>query len=320
VLAVQKNGTTGKIQINKIDDTNNIISKAYEVKKENIYQPDNDFSVWNIANKKQINVDFSKCHPLGDICFISIGMVLNADEKKAKGKFVKKDLVSEVKTKIHTKKYTEGKYIDRYKINETCYLEWNTKRVPAKIRRPTFPELYENPKILINKLGMVKAVYDKSKIYCDQTIRVAVLWRHLKNVQNNSINKYITKARTELEKHSRQYNELFLLAVINSKMGVFLLDRIRGEKNIDINPEYLKQLPIPALDLSQKTGKTKHDALVSLVEKMLDLKQKSGPEKSDHQKTLITRQIDAVDKAIDTAVYELYGLTEEEIKVVEGKG
>jgi hypothetical protein len=102
-------------------------------------------------------------------------------------------------------------------------------------------------------------------------------------------------------------------------MGVFLLDRIRGEKNIDINPEYLKQLPIPTLDLSQKTGKTKHDALVSLVEKMLDLKQKSVPEKSDHQKTVITRQIDAVDKAIDTAVYELYGLTEEEIKVVEGK-
>jgi hypothetical protein len=52
--------------------------------------------------------------------------------------------------------------------------------------------------------------------------------------------------------------------------------------------------------------KTKHDALVSLVEKMLDLKQKNEPEKSDHQKTVITRQIDAVDKAIDTVVYEFY--------------
>jgi adenine-specific DNA-methyltransferase len=198
-------------------------------------------------------------------------------------------------------------------------LEWNTKRVPAKISRPTFPELYENPKILINKLGMVKAVYDKSKIYCDQTIRVAVLWHHLKKVQNNSINKYITKARAELEKLSLQYNELFLLAVINSKMGVFFLDRIRGEKNIDINPDYLKQLPIPALDLSQKPDKTKHDNLVSLVDKMLDLRQKEAAEKSDHQKTVITRQIDAVDKAIDTAVYELYNLTADEIKVVEGK-
>jgi len=319
VLTVQKNCVTDKIQINKIDDTNNIIFKAFDIEKENIYQPDNDFSGWNIANKIQINIDFSKCHLLGDICFISKGMVLNADERKAKGKFVKKDLINKVKTKVHPKKYTEGKYIDRYKINETYYLEWNTNRVPAKISRPTFPELYENPKILINKLGIVKAVYDKSKIYCDQTIRIAVLWYHLKNVQNNSINKYITKARADLEKLSRQYNELFLLGIINSKMGFYLLNHIRGEKNIDINPEYLKQIPIPVLDLSQKPDKTKHDNLVSLVDKMLDLKQKEAAELSDHLKTVITRQIDAVDKAIDTAVYELYNLTEEEIKAVEGK-
>jgi len=175
----------------------------------------------------------------------------------------------------------------------------------------------KTPKILINKLGIVKAVYDKSKIYCDQTIRIAVLWYHLKNVQNNSINKYITKARADLEKLSRQYNELFLLGIINSKMGFYLLNHIRGEKNIDINPEYLKQIPIPVLDLSQKPDKTKHDNLVSLVDKMLDLKQKEAAELSDHLKTVITRQIDAVDKAIDTAVYELYNLTEEEIKVVE---
>jgi adenine-specific DNA-methyltransferase len=317
VLTVQKNGKTDKILINKIDDTNTV-SKAYNLKKENIL-PDNDSSCWNIANKASINVDSSKCHPLGDICFISIGMVLNADEKKAKGKFVKSDLISKVKTKIHSKKYTEGKYIDRYIMNKTYYLEWNTKRVPAKIRRPTFPDLYENPKILINKLGAVKAVYDKSKIYCDQTIRVAVLWHYLKNVQNNSINKYIAKSRADLENISSRYNELFLLGIINSKMSIFLLDRIRGEKNIDINPEYLKQLLIPALDLSQKQDKAKHDNLVLLVDKMLGLKQKEATEKSDHLKTVITRQIDAVDKAIDTAVYELYGLTEDEIKVVEGE-
>jgi hypothetical protein len=87
-----------------------------------------------------------------------------------------------------------------------------------------------------------------------------------------------------------------------------------------IKKDALLGMPIPTLDLSQKADKTKHDALVSLVEKMLDLKQKEAAEKSDHQKTVITRQIDAVDKTIDTAVYELYCLTEEEIMVVEGKG
>jgi len=40
--------------------------------------------------------------------------------------------------------------------------------------------------------------------------------------------------------------------------------------------------------------------------------------KTDHEKTALQRQIDATDKQIDKLVYELYGLTEEEIKIVEG--
>jgi len=39
--------------------------------------------------------------------------------------------------------------------------------------------------------------------------------------------------------------------------------------------------------------------------------------KTDHEKVLIERQIDATDKQIDQLVYESYGLTEEEIKIVE---
>jgi hypothetical protein len=35
---------------------------------------------------------------------------------------------------------------------------------------------------------------------------------------------------------------------------------------------------------------------------------------------MIQRQIQATDAQIDRLVYELYGLTEEEIAIVEGKG
>jgi len=41
--------------------------------------------------------------------------------------------------------------------------------------------------------------------------------------------------------------------------------------------------------------------------------------KLDHEKTLLSRQVEATDAAIDKLVYELYGLTEEEIGVVEGR-
>ena len=41
--------------------------------------------------------------------------------------------------------------------------------------------------------------------------------------------------------------------------------------------------------------------------------------KIDHNKNLIQRQIDFTDSQIDKLVYELYGLTDDEIKIVEGE-
>lgn len=41
--------------------------------------------------------------------------------------------------------------------------------------------------------------------------------------------------------------------------------------------------------------------------------------KTGHDQTHLQRQIDATDRQIDKLVYELYGLTEEEIAVVEGR-
>jgi hypothetical protein len=39
---------------------------------------------------------------------------------------------------------------------------------------------------------------------------------------------------------------------------------------------------------------------------------------SNKERTMLSRQIEATDGAIDKLVYELYGLTEEEIAIVEG--
>jgi len=50
---------------------------------------------------------------------------------------------------------------------------------------------------------------------------------------------------------------------------------------------------------------------------MLKLHKDLQAAKTDHEKSLIQRQIDATDKQIDQLVYELYGLTDEEIRIVE---
>ena len=57
--------------------------------------------------------------------------------------------------------------------------------------------------------------------------------------------------------------------------------------------------------------------MVERVETMLKLHKQLAAAKTSYEKTAIQRQIDATDKQIDQLVYELYGLTEEEIKIVE---
>jgi hypothetical protein len=89
----------------------------------------------------------------------------------------------------------------------------------------------------------------------------------------------------------------------------------------------LCSLPIRALDPSNPADKSRHDRMVELVEQMLSLHKQlpatktagKPAAKTEHEKTVIQRQIEATDKQIDQLVYELYGLTEEEIKIVEGK-
>jgi len=60
--------------------------------------------------------------------------------------------------------------------------------------------------------------------------------------------------------------------------------------------------------------------MVALVTQMLDLNKKVQDARLEQEKTQLSRQIAATDGAIDTLVYELYGLTEEEIAIVEGAG
>jgi len=63
----------------------------------------------------------------------------------------------------------------------------------------------------------------------------------------------------------------------------------------------------------------RHDRMVSLVDQMLSLHKRIHEARTPHEQTALQRQIEATDGQIDALVYELYGLIEEEIKIVEGK-
>ena len=60
--------------------------------------------------------------------------------------------------------------------------------------------------------------------------------------------------------------------------------------------------------------------MVELMEWMLEIHKRLAKAKTTYNKTNLQHQIDANDQQIGHLVYELYGLTNKEIKIVEEAG
>ena len=60
--------------------------------------------------------------------------------------------------------------------------------------------------------------------------------------------------------------------------------------------------------------------MVSLVTQMLETRPQLAAARTDRDTDLYTRKVASLDRQIDALVYELYGLTDDEIAIVEGAG
>jgi hypothetical protein len=112
----------------------------------------------------------------------------------------------------------------------------------------------------------------------------------------------------------------YLLGLLNSALLDFHLKRtstvLRGGF-FRYFTQFVEQLPIRRVDFSKKADKAAHDRMVKLVDSMRVLHRQLVAADSDTQRVVIQRQIDATDAEIDRLVYQLYGLTDEEIAIVE---
>jgi type I restriction-modification system DNA methylase subunit len=116
------------------------------------------------------------------------------------------------------------------------------------------------------------------------------------------------------------FDPCFILGVLNSKViKAIWLNKFYDQRRTfpKIKGTYLKLLPIYQIDFSNPTDKARHDQMVKLVERMLDLHKQLAEAKIPQAQTMLKRQIEATDRQIDRLVYELYGLTEEEIRIIE---
>ncbi len=97
-------------------------------------------------------------------------------------------------------------------------------------------------------------------------------------------------------------NDKYLLAVLNSKVVWHFLKSIcviRSGGYIEVKPQYFEQIPIPEISLKDQKP------FIDLVDKIITAKQQ-GKDSTE------------LEKKIDEMVYELYDITEEEQKIIEG--
>jgi hypothetical protein len=114
----------------------------------------------------------------------------------------------------------------------------------------------------------------------------------------------------------------YLLGLINSRLlSVWFLktfDKLQRKIFPQFKVKELASFPICPINLSDRADNARYARMVELVDQILCLHKQLAAAKAPDDKTRLQRQIDATDRLIDQLVYELYGLTEEEIKIVEG--
>jgi len=106
-------------------------------------------------------------------------------------------------------------------------------------------------------------------------------------------------------------------ALLNSYYKLFL----KSTKRVfsEIQARQVEQLPIRRIDFDNPTEKKMHDDLVGLVSKMLELNKRLAPIRNTpcNERDELLREINHTDNEIDNLVYDLYGLSEEERKILE---
>jgi len=111
-----------------------------------------------------------------------------------------------------------------------------------------------------------------------------------------------------------------LLGLVNSRLLTFRfrsIGKLKGGGIYEYFWNSISRLPIRRIDFADKKGKAAHDRMVKLVDSMLALHKQLAAAKPEAQKTVVQRQIDATDAEIDRLVCDLYGLTADEIAIVE---
>jgi hypothetical protein len=185
--------------------------------------------------------------------------------------------------------FYDGKHIGRY---ELLWAKNNWLHYGPWIAEPRSPEQFEGEKILIRKIvgRTLIATYTPDTSYCNTLL-------------------YVLKRR-----EGCVWNYRYLLGVLNSTLFGWY---IRCKLQITAEDTFPQIMIRDILSLPFDEGVAGTEKIGEAVDSMLALHSQLAGAKSESQRGVIQRQIDSTDAEIDRLVYDLYALTDEEIRIVE---
>lgn len=119
-------------------------------------------------------------------------------------------------------------------------------------------------------------------------------------------------------KVKKDFSELFVLGLLNSKLLDWYLKQISTQMRggwYSFEAKYIKHLPIIIPWIKQQKAEKE---IIALVETIIKLKQEKQFTSLSEKEEQLNQRISYTGEKINKLVYELYGLSEEEIAIVEG--
>ncbi len=245
---------------------------------------DDDFSINFIEKDSLIKKVDQSGYQLKDIYEVTQGLIAYASRKQSRIWTAKRK-----QTKLH-RKILYGREISPYRINwQGDYLKYGSW---LHRKRPDY--VFDNPKIFVQRIRNPKL---KRRIIATLDTKQYLATNGLSII---------------LEKQDpTHYVPLeFALALLNSKLINHWFSFYF--KDVNIKPEQLRKIPIPFIIL-MKTREQK--PFIDLVDKILAI-----TKGDDYLESPVKQaKVREYEKKIDQLIYKLYGLTTEEIKIIENE-
>jgi len=113
----------------------------------------------------------------------------------------------------------------------------------------------------------------------------------------------------------------YFLGLLNSSVINFYAKRVSTVINkygfFCFFAQFIEKLPIRRINFKSSAEIACHDQIVKQVDRILSINAQLTHNRTTHETEVFVRQLQSNKKQIDKIVYELYGLTDEEIKIVE---